>query len=65
MVKGRGGPVHRRRTVTQRAILRESRGFVRRVHRPVVVAQMAIDAGPAGQVVVVIGVARRALLGSV
>src|ERR1035438_4612888 len=45
------------------AILRESGGLVRRVGGAVVVAQMAVDTGRAGQVVIVVHVACDALLG--
>ena len=48
MVEGGAGPVRRR--VAERAILREPRGLVGRVCRPVVVGLVAIPAGRAGQV---------------
>lgn len=47
------------------AVLRESGGFVRRVVGSVEVGLVAVPAGPAGQAVVVVEVARRALLGGV
>ena len=63
VVEGRAGPVRDRGTVTQRAILREACRLMRRIRRPVEIVQMAVDAGGAAQCVIVVQVARRALLG--
>ena len=51
--------------MAQGAVLRESGGFVRRVVGSVVVALVAVPASRARQAVVVVQVARRALLGGV
>src|SRR5689334_1649792 len=65
VVKGRAGPVCNRRTVAHRAILREACGLMRRVGRSVEIREMARDACAAGEGVIVIEMAGRALLGSV
>ena len=59
VVERRAGPL--RGVVATRAILRESRGLVRRVSGSVVVGQVARDAGGAGQAEVIVHVALRAL----
>ena len=51
--------------MAQGAVLRESGGFVRRVGGAIVVGLMAVPASRAGQAVVIVEVARRALLGGV
>src|ERR1035438_9126005 len=65
VVERGAGPVEGRRPVAQGAVLRESGGLVWRVGGPVEVGEMAADAVRAGQAVVVVDVARRALLAGV
>ena len=65
VVEGGAGPVKSRRSVAKRAVLREAGGFVRRVVGPVEVGLVAAPAGRAIQRVVIIDVARGALLGGV
>ena len=66
VVEGGGaGPVKGRSSMAQGAVLREAGGFVRWVVGSVEVALVAVPAGRAGQAVVVVEVARRALLGGV
>ena len=65
VVERGAGPVEGRGSVAQGAVHRESGGFVRRVGGPIVVGEMAADAVRAGQGVVVVDVARRALLAGV
>ena len=65
VVERGAGPVEGRGSVAQGAVHRESGRLVRRVGGPVEVGQMAVGASRAGQVVVIVEVARGALLGSV
>ena len=65
VVEGGAGPVGGRGSVAKRAVLREARRLVRRVVGSVVVGLMTAPAGRAIQGVVIIGVARGALLGGV
>src|ERR1035438_2285637 len=65
MVKRGAGPVEGRGSVAQGAVLRESGGLMWRVGGPIVISLVAVPAGPAGQAVVVVHVARGALLAGV
>ena len=65
VVEGGAGPVERRGTMAQRAVLRESGGLVRRVVGTVVIGLVTAPARRAIQCVVVVDVARGALLGGV
>ena len=65
VVKGGAGPVKSRGSMANGAVLREAGGFVRRVGGSVEVVLVAAPAGRAAQSVVIIDVARGALLGGV
>ena len=65
MIENCARPVERRGAVTQRAVLWEPRGFMRRIGRAVVVGEMTTDAGRTGQVEIVIRMARRTALAGV
>jgi len=65
VVESRAGPVSNRRTVTQSAVLGESRSLVGRIVGVVVIDLVAAPARGAGEAVVVVDMTCRALLGGV